>query len=161
MLPIAPDQNAVALSADALFELAESIWHALLEMDVQRGDDRMTDLPEDGILTGCVHLTGDWQGSVSLICPKRLARQTAAAMFKTTPAAMTETEVQDAIGELTHMLGGNLKSLLPTPCHLSPPAVVEGYTILTKGRIVEQILLHCENQPLHIILFEFEREESS
>ncbi|MDQ5911095.1 MAG: chemotaxis protein CheX [Pseudomonadota bacterium] len=157
MLPIAPVQNAITLSADALFELAESIWHSLLEMEVQRIDHWSADLPEDGMLTGCVYLDGDWRGSVTLICPKPLARQTAAAMFKATPAAMTETEVQDAIGELTHMLGGNLKSLLPTPCHLSPPAVVEGYTIPKKGRIVEQILLRCENQPLQIILFEREK----
>lgn len=122
MLPIAPSQNAVALSADALFELAESIWSSLLRA-----------------------------------CPKTLVRQAAAAMFKATPSAMTETELWNVIGELTHMLGGNLKSLLPAPCHLSLPSVIEGYNIPMKGPVVERILLRCEGQPLQIILFEREK----
>ena len=158
MLPIAPSQNAVALSADALFELAESIWSSLLEMHIQRAAEPSADLlAEDRILTGCVQFDGDWRGAVMLVCPKTLARQAAAAMFKATPSAMTETELRDVMGELTHMLGGNLKSLLPAPCHLSPPSVIEGYNILMKGPVVERILLRCEGQPLQIILFEREK----
>lgn len=158
MLPIAPSQNVVAWSADTLFELAESIWNSLLEMDIQRTADRWTDLSaEDDVLTGCVHFDGDWRGAVMLVCPKTLARQAAAAMFKTAPSAITDIELRDVMGELTHMLGGNLKSLLPAPCHLSPPSVIEGYNIRMKGPVVEQVLLRCEGQPLQIIVFK--REE--
>lgn len=159
MLPIAPSQNAVAWSANALFDLAESIWNSLLEMGIQRVADPSVDWSaEDEVLTGCVHFDGDWRGAVILVCPKTLACQAAAAMFKTTPSAITDAELQDVIGELTHMLGGNLKSLLPAPCHLSPPAVIEGYNIPMKGPAVERIALRCKDQPLQIILFE-EREQ--
>lgn len=157
MLPITPSQSAVAWSADSLFELAESIWNSLLEMDIQRAADSSVDWSaEDGILTGCVHFGGDWRGAVMLTCPKALARQAAAAMFKTAPSAITDTELRDVMGELTHMLGGNLKSLLPSPCHLSPPSVIESYNIPVKEPVIERIVLRCEGQPLQIIVFECE-----
>lgn len=159
MLPITPSQKAVAGSADALFELAESIWHSQLELDVQRATDPAADRSAEGeVFTGCVHFDGEWPGSVILICSKTLAGQAAAAMFKTAPSEITESELRDTIGELTHMLGGNLKSLLPAPGHLSPPSVMEGYNIPREGQVVERILLRCEGQPLQIILFEREKK---
>jgi chemotaxis protein CheX len=160
MLSITPSQNAVAGSANALFELAASIWHSLLDLDVLHVADRSTDdlAEESGVLTGCVHFDGHWQGSVLLICPKPLALQTAVAMFKTAPTDITESALHDTIGDLTHGLGGTLKSPLPAPCHLSPPSVMEGYNIRREGRAIKRILLRCAGQPLQIILFEREKK---
>lgn len=70
---------------------------------------------------------------------------------------MTEAEARDAMGEFTPMLGGNLKSLLPAPCRLSPPSVNEDYTILLRGPVVERIVLRCEGHPLQIILLKREK----
>jgi CheY-specific phosphatase CheX len=55
--------------------------------------------------------------------------------------------MQDALGEITNMTGGNIKALLPGACHLSLPAVVEGtsYTIrVPSTRIVTRVPFECE-----------------
>jgi chemotaxis protein CheX len=49
----------------------------------------------------------------------------AATMFDTQPEVVTDAEVVDALGELTNMIGGNIKSLLPAPSQLSLPMVAE------------------------------------
>ena len=149
---------AIELSADVLIELAESIWRSLLELDIQRVDELVTELPQDQpLLTGCVAMAGDWQGSVMLVCPKPIVRKAAAAMFGVSPPDVAETDLSDTMGELTHMLSGNLKSLLPGPCRLSPSLVTEGYNIMTGNRIVAQVFLRSEGLLLQIILFEREK----
>ena len=44
-------------------------------------------------------------------------------MFQLNEDEVVSDLVQDALGELTNMTGGNMKSLLPEPCYLSLPAV--------------------------------------
>ena len=44
-------------------------------------------------------------------------------MFGSAPDVVTDAEVVDALGELTNMIGGNVKSLLPAPSQLSLPMV--------------------------------------
>jgi len=89
-------------------QYTESIWKSILDLDV---------------LAGCVHISGEWDGAVSLDCPAELAQKVASIMFKMTDEEVTPDLVQDALGELTNMTGGNIKSLLPEPCYLSLPAV--------------------------------------
>ncbi|MCB1175758.1 MAG: chemotaxis protein CheX [Leptospiraceae bacterium] len=108
-------------------------------------------------MTGCVIIDGDWQGSVMLVCPKAIVRKAAAAMFGVSPPDVAETDLSDTMGELTHMLSGNLKSLLPGPCRLSPSSVTEGYNITMGNRIAAQVFLRSEGLLLQIILFEREK----
>lgn len=156
MLSTAPDQNFVELPTDALYEVAENIWSSVLELVIQRAEEPLAAFPTSELLTGQVAIHGSWQGSLILVCSKTVARRAAAVMFKTAPSDITETESRDTVGELTHMLGGNLKSLLPSPSRLSLPTVTEGYNKMMVGRPVGHILLRCENQPLQISLFERE-----
>ncbi len=156
MLPAAPNQLFVELPADALQEAAENIWSAMLELDIQRDDSGSTGSATDGLLAGQVDIQGGWRGRMLLVCPKTIARKAAAALFKIPPPAVTETELRDTVGELAHMLGGNLKSLLPAPSRLSLPVVTEHYNTTTAGRPAGRITLRCEGQPLQISLFEQE-----
>ena len=47
-------------------------------------------------------------------------------MFGMEPDEVSADEVADAVGELTNMVGGNIKSLLPEPSLLSLPTVSRG-----------------------------------
>ncbi len=66
---------------------------------------------ERAALTGCVHIDGAWNGSALVECELPLARR---------------DDVRDALGDITNMIGGNVKALLPSPSRLSLPTVVEG-----------------------------------
>ena len=64
-------------------------------------------------------------------------------------------QVQDAMGELTNMTGGNVKALLPEGCRLSLPTVVEGsaYTARVPGsELVTSVGFKCQGSPVVVRL---------
>jgi len=158
MLQTAPSDRPLELTAEILHELAESIWHSILELEIWRADRSSITFPASAqMLTSQITIHGAWRGLVVLVCSRAIARKAAAIMFGRPPARMTEREQRDAVGELTHILSGNLKSLLPAPSYLSLPVVTEGYTTAVEGRRIGRVLLRCENQPLQITLYEQEK----
>jgi chemotaxis protein CheX len=105
------------------------------------------------VTVGCVTVSGGWQGSVLLACPAQLARMAAAAMFDRPAEQLDDREVADALGELTNMVGGNIKSLIPGPSRLSMPAVTVGssLTVPMPGMsLVSTVSLACEGLPLTV-----------
>lgn len=76
--------------------------------------------------TGNITISGAWEGSVLLELSNGMDRLLAATMFQLEPDALGEDEISDAVGELTNMIGGSIKSLLPEPSRLSLPTVVTG-----------------------------------
>jgi CheY-specific phosphatase CheX len=104
-------------------EYTESIWKNILDLDVKKIEEDYCPSDGESILAGCVHISGEWEGAVTLDCPADLAKQVASIMFQLTEDELSSDLIQDALGELTNMTGGNIKSLLPEPCYLSLPAV--------------------------------------
>ena len=157
MLQIAPGPIITPqLTQAALQEIAESIWSSFLELELQQATDDAGLAAGADLLTGQVALQGDWQGFLTLVCAKPIARKAAAAMFNIAPVRLDDTELRDTVGELTHILAGNLKSLLPAPCRLSLPVVTEGYNVPINEKTIVKILLHCEDHLLQITVFEKE-----
>ena len=106
-------------------------------------------------------LLSQLRGAVAVHCAVDLARQVAALMFNMSPENTSIEEVQDALGELVNMTGGNLKALLAEPCYLSLPAVVEGhnYTLRIPGSaLVSQVAFECQGHPFLVTLLEKEEK---
>jgi chemotaxis protein CheX len=78
-----------------------------------------------GELTVCVRISGAWEGAVRLDCPLPLARLMAAAIFQVDADRADNDEILDALSELIHIVGGNLKALLPQPVTLSLPSLLK------------------------------------
>ena len=86
-----------------------------------------SEIPRDrAALTGCVHIDGAWNGSALVECELPLARRLTAVLFGRPEEEVSLDDVRDALGEITNMIGGNVKALLPSPSRLSLPTVVEG-----------------------------------
>jgi chemotaxis protein CheX len=142
---------------DEIFQITQSIWASILDLGIEIDTGVSPRLAESGdrTLTGCVQLTGDWEGAVLLYCTKTLALTAASIMFGTEPENLTVEEVQDALGELANMTAGNIKSLLPGASRLSLPAVVEGldYSMIVPGsEVVRQVGFITADQPLQVTL---------
>ncbi|HEX4340476.1 MAG TPA: chemotaxis protein CheX [Polyangiaceae bacterium] len=106
-------------------EITESVWSSMLGSSADAFDGSDTAL--DGtVLTGCVHVTGAWEGAVTICCSPLFARAAAAAMFGLEDTEPSREETRDALGELANVVGGNIKALLPGTTHLSLPTVAEG-----------------------------------
>jgi chemotaxis protein CheX len=145
---------------NVLRETVRNIWTVILGLEVQEGLESapaLAKLNSGRTLTACVQLAGAWEGSVLLYCTADLARRSAAVMFGMEPDGMSDEDIEDALGELANMTGGNVKALLPQPCELSLPAVVEGidYRFVVPGsKVVSNVLLECEGDPFLVTVLE-------
>jgi len=142
---------------EEIVQIAESIWMSILNLPVEVDHEGKAKVGAAGerTLTGCVHLTGDWEGAVLLFCTQALAGRAASIMFATELDELTVEEIQDALGELTNMTAGNVKPLLPGSSRLSLPSVVEGldYNLMVPGsKVVAEVGFSCEGHPLIVSL---------
>ena len=112
------------VSPDDVCIIAQDVWASFLNVHLLQiaVDDTLSGRPS---MVGAVRVTDAWFGAVVLEMTSGLARSVAATMFATSADLVTDPEVVDALGELTNMIGGNVKSLLPAPSQLSLPMVAE------------------------------------
>jgi chemotaxis protein CheX len=109
-----------------LHRISADIWAAILGLELKPNPALDTYDADQRVVTGCVHITGDWEGAVTVQLSETLARQATALMFAMEPGEVDEEEVADTVGELANMTGGNVKSLLGGSCQLSLPSVTTG-----------------------------------
>jgi chemotaxis protein CheX len=113
----------VTTAEDDITDITNSIWEAMFALPLDRVD------PEPAIpgpvVTGCVTIEGAWDGAVMLTCERELAGSLTGRLFGA-ESEVTPDDVRDAIGEVTNMLAGNIKALLPDPSRISLPTVAVG-----------------------------------
>ena len=121
------------MEANEINGLVGDIWGSVLGIPATpaSSDVRIEELR----LTGFVHIQGDWEGTVTVDCPLPLATNAAAAMFAMEVGELSKEEIDDALGEITNMTGGGIKSMLDGSCKLSLPTVIEGtsFTVNVPG----------------------------
>jgi chemotaxis protein CheX len=120
--------------------------------------------PSGRTLSAVIHITGAVDGAVVLHVTEPFARVAAARMFGIDPEAAGPTDQQDALGEICNVVGGNIKSLLPEPCRLSLPTVIDGadYSFRIPGSSkTGQFSLEAAGQPLLIRLWRKDVEAAS
>ena len=120
------------------------------------GDDALP-LPAAGdsgdpAVTASVSITGGWDGHVVFGCSTAAARTAAAVLLMMGEDELAEADVADAVGELANMIGGNIKSLLPSPSALTLPLVSLGGAALHLPSSTEVVRLDLawQGQPIHV-----------
>ena len=142
--------GAQAVRADDITLIAKDVWSSFLTIELEPADvPGAGAIPRqpagDDTVTGVVEVTDAWQGSVEVSCGRSGARGAAAAMLGIRPAEVTESDVEDVLGELANMVGGNVKSLLPAPSRLCLPTVrhgcrpVDGATLVSRVGLVDPL----------------------
>lgn len=129
--------------------LIDEIWLTTLGLPTHRVDPDPAGARDEVTLDGLINITGEWQATVALQVPKTLASRVAGVMFQLGSEPPSLEDMQDAVGELTNMLGGNIKALLEGDCHLSLPAVVEGraYTIrVPTSHVLTRVAFECDRE---------------
>ncbi len=137
--------------------IIENIWSSVLGLSVNRTEP--AGAPTGEYLTSCVHITGAWAGALTIACPVASSRQAAALMFGMEPKDVGDSEMQDALGELANIAGGNVKALLPAGCMLSLPTVVQGVDhkfVVPNSRVTGETAFTCEGQTTMVRILERE-----
>lgn len=135
-------------------DITRTIWGTLFDLPLN--DAGAPSLEAEAVVTACVQIVGGWRGAVMLQCPMPLASTLADQMFRSGLAPSVD-EVRDALGELTNVIGGNVKALFPGPCQLSLPAVAVGSDydlgVVDTGAMTT-VAFTCDDQQLTVTLFE-------
>ena len=101
-------------------EITEQAWLALV------GEDEVlvplpTPMPAD-TRSSWVEIVGPWTGTVVLTCGADTAVELTGALLRGhAPAVLEDEDVDDALGELANVVGGNVKAVLPGPSVLGLP----------------------------------------
>jgi chemotaxis protein CheX len=146
--------DVAVVTAEQITGIAQEVWESFLGLSLlphPLGPDAPA--LEGLTVTGCVHVSGEWTGSVFLSCDLHVATTAAEAMFATDPGTLSPDEISDALGELTNMIGGNIKSLLPAPSRLSVPSIAQGesYSVRVPGAVLlDRVVLDSTPGPVHI-----------
>lgn len=138
---------------EEICQVTTTVWESVLGVTLVRAGEVPASPPR--AVHGCVQFAGAWEGAVTIECSADFARRAAATMFGVAAEAATVADTQDAIGELANMTGGNVKALLPEPCRLSLPTVVEGGDLssrVTGGELVTTVGFDCVGSPLIVRL---------
>jgi CheY-specific phosphatase CheX len=136
-----------------IVRISEDIWIAMLEMAPHYTGPEPPEEPHGPVVVGIINVSGAWEGSVVLHLDEKLAGEVARRMLTLGDASPTLLDLQDAIGELSNMTGGNIKALAGGECHLSLPTVIQGssFTLRFPGmKTVNRLGFRVEGLPYTI-----------
>lgn len=107
----------------------KTLFETMIMLDLKHDESSLVD--ESQIKTdviAMVSFTGKYHGVISLFCSKKFALKAASAMLMTELTDFT-SDVKDAIGEISNMIAGNVKTKLTEQygdMNLSIPIVIAG-----------------------------------
>ena len=137
-----------------LDEVIHTVWQTMLGQDINKADLEATGDADDPLgMMACIQITGGWDGAITIECTLKLARAIAEEMFGMDPGEAADDEIQDALGEMVNVVGGNVKALLDGGANLSLPSVTSGvsYRVVMPGSEQELALgFLYEGEPVRV-----------
>lgn len=109
------------LSEEELSEVVEVVWMTVLELPVTPGSEADL-LASDYVMTS-ITISGAWDGVVRVRASEQFLTCAASHMFSINEEDVEQQDRVDTLTELTNMLGGTVKCLLPEICDLSLPEI--------------------------------------
>jgi chemotaxis protein CheX len=147
----------MAIECEAeISQFVTDIWSTFLSMKVSPTDKPFKPKGKDNTLAGCVQITGEWQGTVTLYAPREIGKKVAATLYGLDETEVENQQIQDVIGEITNIISGNIKSLLPAPCSISLPSVaVTDYNLHHPGsEMLTAVNFDCEGLPFLVVMLQ-------
>ncbi len=114
---------------DKIIESAQEIFSTMVMMDITASGDSLATLgPLTDSISGVVGLAGTHKGVLAIHIPSKVAIAITSSFIGMDVEEINE-DVEDAVGELANMLGGNVKSILSEKgkdINLSLPTTIVG-----------------------------------
>lgn len=135
-------------------EIAQTVFSTMAQLELTQVDVASCS-DHDSLLTS-IHIAGDWTGSVVVSLSSGAARQASAAMLGMSVDEVSESDRREVASELTNIIGGNLKSLLPGTSFLSLPTTISGHDFEMHVRNavqIDDVVMSCEAGLLRLRLY--------
>ncbi len=114
---------------DKIIETTQEIFSSMVMMDVSASEEPVTESSvHSESITGLIGLAGTYKGVLAIHMPNAVALAVTSS-FLGMDVEEINADVEDAIGELANMLGGNVKTILSESgrdINLSLPSTISG-----------------------------------
>lgn len=142
------------LLSDDVAAIVQEVWSSMLGLDIDPVEtpDHLSGLA----IAGSVGVTGASDCLIAMEMGLDTAKLVGATMFMMGVDEIGMNDVADAVGEMTNMVGGNIKSLLPEPSTLSLPVVAQGESptlkVVGAQNLLSQVFM-CGDGPVHVTVW--------
>ncbi len=145
------------ISSEEIVAITQHVMGTMFELCPVNDEVHLIQLEGGDAFTGCVQISGAWQGAVVLQGTPALAKIIAGRFFEMIPDDVTEADIRDSVAELTNMVGGNIKGQVPAPSFLSIPSVTTGSDFdfhLAGASVISEVVVTCDGEIMRIRLCE-------
>lgn len=114
-------------------------------------------LPGKDLVTSIIAFTGAWNGDLVLDCCRAQALSFAQRFLQCDELTEVGEEVISTIAELSNIVAGNLKVVLPGGTNISTPSVIEGadYDVrVYRGKVINHTIFTTDAGPFSVRLIE-------
>ena len=136
-----------------------TIDHTMMGQIISTVFDEMLGMPTSpaGSDDGCcdqnriiasIRISGSTEQLVVVEAPAATACLIGETMFDAEPGTLPEEEIQDAVGEVVNMIGGNVKGIYDGDSTLSLPCVSRENGRVTEPQAGERAYVHVAGSPL-------------
>jgi CheY-specific phosphatase CheX len=96
-----------------LIRATEDVFTTMIALKIFVEDGQTECVQFDGVphYTATIGFAGRWDGSVSVQCSERLAKELTAKLLMVPAEKIERIEVRDALGETVNMIGGRFKAI--------------------------------------------------
>jgi len=136
-------------------ETVGDLFGTMLETEATPTED--TALPGKDMVTAIIAFTGSWNGDLVLECCHAQALTFTRRFLQCEEITEIGEEVISTIAELSNIVAGNLKVVLPNGTNISTPSVIEGghYDVrVYRGKIINHTIFATDGGPFSVRLIE-------
>ena len=109
------------IEVTAMQEIISNVFEDMLQLPVHSPPSESSFDGQTIIASICI--SGSSEKQIVVEAPSGTATLIGATMFDVAMDAVDPTEIEDAVGEIANMIGGNVKGILPEDAQLSLPSV--------------------------------------
>jgi len=142
------------LGVEVIVELTHAVLFPLLG-EVEHASSNSI---REELMRGSVTIRGTSNAIVTVDCSESLARRLGAAMFDTDEEELSDEEIEDALGEVANIIGGNIKALLPGPSKLGLPEIDAKVSEDPRGAVVVKQAFECTGEPFRVVFASRQRD---
>ncbi|MGB6130320.1 MAG: chemotaxis protein CheX [Acidobacteriaceae bacterium] len=153
-----PSASSIEVHLGELAQIVDYVFRTMVSLEVYESTQSW--IPDGDRLTATIHLAGDWRGALALECSRKQACAFAARFLSIAPPQMVDDVVRDVLGELSNMIGGNLKCVLAGGIRLSMPSVVDGADRnlrVCRAGTRERLVFECAEGIFSVVVLREER----
>lgn len=140
---------------DDLIQIVDDIWTSMLGIETEFAGEGGELKSDERTISASVQITGAWDGALVVVCSHALARCFAGAMLELELDEVEDAEVNDAMGELANIAGGNLKALVDGQAKLSLPVVAGGVDLSLRvpgGTVLNNVAFRSSGDTFSILV---------